>query len=90
VLAEKDPELWRFWDVALTDAGFAYRVREWTHKFWAVQPGNRHEFAVESAIQMEMTDPAFSCYCARGWRSTAFCADNAWPEQTGRRVIGGP
>jgi DNA adenine methylase len=60
VLAEKDRELWRFWDVALSDAEFAQRVREWTHKLWAVPPENRHQFAVETAMRMERTDPAFS------------------------------
>ena len=59
-IAEKDPELRLFWDVALSDSGLARRVREWTHDMWAVQPGKRHDFAVESAVRLAKTDPAFS------------------------------
>src|ERR1700741_1831001 len=60
VIAEKDPELRLFWDGALSDAGFARRGREWTHDMSAVQPGKRRDFAVDSAVRMQNTDPAFS------------------------------
>jgi site-specific DNA-adenine methylase len=60
VLAEKDPELRLFFQVALKDADFASRVIQWTHDMSALQPEKRHGFAVEAAERMAKTDPALS------------------------------
>jgi site-specific DNA-adenine methylase len=60
VLAEKDPELRHFFNVALRDAGLAIRVRSWTHKLWAIEPQKQRDFAFESVEAMATTDPAFS------------------------------
>ena len=60
VLAEKDPELYQFWVVALSDPKFAQRVADWTLRFLAMQPEERYDFAVKSALRMQKSDPAFS------------------------------
>ena len=60
VLAEKDPDLRYFWQVALSDADFTHRATEWTRRLLRMPPDERRGFALRSAKRMQKTDPAFS------------------------------
>jgi DNA adenine methylase len=59
VLAEKDPELRRFWEIALNDAELATRVITWTHNLRAMPEERQAKFVIESLEQMQVADPAF-------------------------------
>jgi len=59
VIAEKDKDCLAYWNAALGDPNFSYRVAKWTARVFSLAPEEREQFVEESLRQIKSNDPGF-------------------------------